>query len=251
MLGIISGRKLPTVLLIDDDMVSREVLATVLTMSGYSVHAAVNGDESLAMLDSAACAPEVILMDTQMPGMSGASLIAELRTRSKALVYAISGSSAPDEVVNMADGFLLKPFGPEALEKLLRHDAPEIEARELPTAEVVNPATLSQMRGLMSESAVREIYTAVVADLEKRRGALASAIQRGDPGEVKRLGHAIKGGCGMAGAQQAARIGELLEARGDDLEYSRSMLSTLEEATANLRRMLDAEFPTKGIEPAG
>ena len=41
---------LPTVLLIDDDMVSREVLATILTMSGYSVHTAVDGSAALSLL---------------------------------------------------------------------------------------------------------------------------------------------------------------------------------------------------------
>jgi CheY-like chemotaxis protein len=34
---------LPTLLIIDDDMVSREVMATLLTMSGYSVHTADDG----------------------------------------------------------------------------------------------------------------------------------------------------------------------------------------------------------------
>ena len=40
MLGIGKGRRLFTILLIDDDMVSREVTATVLTMNGYTVHTA-------------------------------------------------------------------------------------------------------------------------------------------------------------------------------------------------------------------
>ena len=38
MLEIVTRHDLPTLLLIDDDMVSREVMATVLTMSGYTVH---------------------------------------------------------------------------------------------------------------------------------------------------------------------------------------------------------------------
>ena len=38
------------VLLIDDDLVSREVTATVLTMSGYTVHTAVSGAAALEML---------------------------------------------------------------------------------------------------------------------------------------------------------------------------------------------------------
>ena len=44
-------RHLPVVLLIDDDLVSREVAATVLTMAGFAVHTAVSGDAALEMLD--------------------------------------------------------------------------------------------------------------------------------------------------------------------------------------------------------
>jgi CheY-like chemotaxis protein len=38
-----SQNALPLVLLIDDDLVSREVTATVLTMNGYTVHTAEDG----------------------------------------------------------------------------------------------------------------------------------------------------------------------------------------------------------------
>jgi CheY-like chemotaxis protein len=41
----------PTLLLIDDDLVSREVMATVLTMSGYAVHTAEGGAPALKLLE--------------------------------------------------------------------------------------------------------------------------------------------------------------------------------------------------------
>lgn len=231
-------------------MVSREVMATILTMSGYTVHAAAGGTEALALLDNKVCAPEVILMDTQMPGLSGAPLIAELRKRTKAHLYAVSGSDAPKSVVEGADGFLLKPFGAEALQKLLVQHSVESHLPSPEEAPVLKDDILAQMRQVMPERAVQEIYKAVVADLDRRQKTLAMAIDRGDKDEVKRLGHAIKGGCGMAGAAQAARIGELLEAGGDDLEYSRSILKDLQVAVRNLERMLEANFSPQGVDPA-
>jgi len=57
------------VLLIDDDLVSREVMATVLAMSGYTVHTAAGGEESLELLAGGECVPSAILMDAQMPGL--------------------------------------------------------------------------------------------------------------------------------------------------------------------------------------
>ncbi|HTX77901.1 MAG TPA: response regulator [Terracidiphilus sp.] len=242
MLGIGKARRLPTVLLIDDDMVSREVMATVLTMNGYTVHTSSNAAEALSMLDSKTVIPNLILMDIQIPGMSGPELVRELRARSDSLLYAISASEIGPELRQQVDGFLLKPFGPDALEQLIDKDVPV--ARPVPPAglDAIHPKTLADFRGMMSEAAVKEIYAAVAADLEQRYAALESAIERADRVEIRRIGHSIKGGCGMAGAVEAAHVGELLESGGDDLEYSRSLLPHFQTAIGNLKRMLDAEF---------
>jgi CheY-like chemotaxis protein/HPt (histidine-containing phosphotransfer) domain-containing protein len=251
MSSIGESRRLPTVLIIDDDLVSREVMATVLTMSGYTVHTAASGAESLKMLDAATCAPEVILMDTQMPGLSGRTLMEELRKRSAAALYAMSGSQAPVAVTDGADGFLMKPFGPEALQRVLEKHTQQIESAAQNGAPVVNPEILAQWRVLMPEQAVGDIYRAVIADLERRMETLHVAIAQGDRTAVKSIGHAIKGGCGMAGAQQAAKLGEQLETGGDDLESSAKALAQLRDATSSLKRMLDAEFPTPGTTTVG
>ena len=242
-------QRLPVVLVIDDDMVSREVIATVLTMSGYTVHTAAGGEDSLEMLDGGSFTPGVILMDTQMPGLSGSALIRELRVRTTAFLYAISASDAPAEVMESADGFLMKPFGPDALQSLLQRHTPEPEPSPIEDLPVVNATTLAQLRSIMKESGVREIFTAIVTDLEKRHALLVAAIENGDSAEIRRIGHAIKGGCGMAGALQAMRIGQLLESRGDKLEYSQTLLAELQAATLNLKRMLDAELSPR-IDPA-
>ena len=83
-LAIFASRRGARVLLIDDDLVSREVMATVLTMSGYTVHTAADGDASLSLLAAGECMPDVILMDAQMPGVSGTERIAQLRQRTRA-----------------------------------------------------------------------------------------------------------------------------------------------------------------------
>jgi HPt (histidine-containing phosphotransfer) domain-containing protein len=112
-----------------------------------------------------------------------------------------------------------------------------------PNEPVVNPETLAQFRKLMSETAVRQVYQAVVTDLGRRTEALAAAIARGDGAEVRRIGHAIKGGCGMAGAVQAARLGALLESGDNQLDNSAALLLDLRAAALRLQNMLDAEMP--------
>jgi CheY-like chemotaxis protein len=249
MLDISSKRELPVVLLIDDDMVSREVAATVLIMGGYTVHTAENGEASLRLLASGECEPEVILMDTQMPGLSGAELIAELRARSKASLYAISGSKPAAEMIKAADGFLLKPFDSKSLTRLIEGRKPQEAPAHLdPDKPVVSAETLAQLREIMPEKAVRQIYAAVIADLTVRIEALGVAIAKGNTAEVGRIGHAIKGGCGMVGATQVASLGAQLEMiplqpEGNRLDNSAQLLRDLRVAARDLQGMLEAELP--------
>src|SRR5271168_1880648 len=123
-----SSRQPERILLIDDDAISREVLSMLLEMEGFPVDSAENGAQALDLLQKAP-KPEVILMDTQMPGLSGLDLIAALRTASgKSRIIAISGSEVGDEIRQAADGFLLKPIQVEALTALLESSGPQGES---------------------------------------------------------------------------------------------------------------------------
>jgi CheY-like chemotaxis protein len=243
VLGISGERNLPAVLLIDDDEISREVIAALLTLNGYTLHAAADGAAALQLLDAGICAPQVILVDVQMEGLNGVALVKELRARTGARICAISGSAPPKDVREAVDGFFQKPFSPESLQTLLDEQKPRPEAPKPDSDEVVvNREILSQFRQMMAESAVREVYFAVVADLKKRTGLLEAAIAEGDANAVRRIGHAIKGGCGMAGARQAAHLGELFETESDELSNCAALLRKLRDAQQSLERMLEIEF---------
>lgn len=244
-----SHRDLPVVLLIDDDLVSREVTATLLTLGGYTVHTAENGSAALTMLAAGICRPGLILMDAQMPGLSGVELIRELRASCEHVpVYVVSGSRPAAELIAATDGLLLKPFDSDALRKLL-DGTPQLTRSFLDENDLVlSTQVLTQLRQMMPEQAVREIYAAATADLNRRIDALSTAISQRDCDEIRRIGHAIKGGCGMAGAMQVARLGALLESspncsEDNSLDNSRALLRDLRSAARALQRMLDAELP--------
>jgi HPt (histidine-containing phosphotransfer) domain-containing protein len=74
------------------------------------------------------------------------------------------------------------------------------------------------------------------------------AIAKGNTAEVGRIGHAIKGGCGMAGAMQVASLGAKLEMipnqpEGNQLDNSAQLLRDLRIAARALQRMLETELP--------
>jgi len=186
-----------------------------------------------------------------MPGLSGVRLVDALRARTRAKVFAISGSAAPDEVTAAADGFLLKPFGSEELRKALSNHMTRMRPASPVEADVdapaLKPETLKSFRESMSEEKVREIYTSMLADLWQRVEALQAAFARRDEAEVRRIGHSIKGGCGMAGAAQVARLGALLEGvrfegGSDQVDNTSNLLDDLHAAVVDLERILKAEF---------
>jgi len=69
----------PLLLLVDDDAAFRTVMAAELSRSGYDVRTAASGEDALAVC--AKTEPHVILLDLQMPGISGLEVLKSLRDR--------------------------------------------------------------------------------------------------------------------------------------------------------------------------
>ncbi|NUO54732.1 MAG: response regulator [Polyangiaceae bacterium] len=66
-----------TVLLVDDSMTYREVLRVALESAGYSVLLAGTGEEGLQL--AAGHRPKAVLVDSQMPGIDGATVVRRMR----------------------------------------------------------------------------------------------------------------------------------------------------------------------------
>ena len=65
------------ILIVDDKATSRELFRTVLERQGYAVTEAANGKEALEKVR--AQAPDLILLDLQMPIRNGYEVLGELR----------------------------------------------------------------------------------------------------------------------------------------------------------------------------
>src|SRR5688572_6510824 len=66
----------PSILIVEDDMDTRDMLARLLTGEGYSVRICANGWEALLAVENP---PDLILLDMMLPGMDGASFLKSLR----------------------------------------------------------------------------------------------------------------------------------------------------------------------------
>ena len=106
------------VLLAEDEETIRRLVSEVLSRHGYTVHAAANGDEALALLEEHGAAIDLLITDVIMPGMSGPELAraaAEVNPGLRVL-YTSGYTSEPDEAFDDPDvEFIGKPFSPQAL----------------------------------------------------------------------------------------------------------------------------------------
>ena len=71
-----------TILLIDDDATLRELLADQLHTAGYRTLEAADGSIGLRL--AAEAAPDLIVLDVMMPGMSGWEVCERIRGRNRA-----------------------------------------------------------------------------------------------------------------------------------------------------------------------
>jgi two-component system, chemotaxis family, CheB/CheR fusion protein len=113
------------ILVVDDNIDAADTLTLLLRSEGHTVHTAYGGKEAIAIADRER--PEAVLLDIQMPRMSGYDLVRELRRHERAprpLLIAVSAyGQESDKLASKQAGFdhhLTKPLDPPALLRLLR-----------------------------------------------------------------------------------------------------------------------------------
>jgi type II secretory ATPase GspE/PulE/Tfp pilus assembly ATPase PilB-like protein/CheY-like chemotaxis protein len=113
-----------SVLLVDDEDSLRRVMKDLLAREGYAVLEARNGVEALDQVDRHA--PDVVVLDLNLPDMDGYSVLSQLRSRPatrKTPVIVLTAKGDEDNEVRVfelgADDFLTKPFRAKALSKRL------------------------------------------------------------------------------------------------------------------------------------
>jgi CheY-like chemotaxis protein len=117
-------RPRPRVLIVDDDVDTRDLYAWCMMASGWLVHAVTNGAE--ALIAAPVVKPDVIVMDLHMPVLGGLDAIREIKSHDATKHVPIVACTALDRrtseidaMVAGCDEFVPKPCEPEALRNLL------------------------------------------------------------------------------------------------------------------------------------
>lgn len=105
------------VLIADDDADLRDLIAFTLTQAGYLVIKAADG--SAAVRSFAEESADLVVLDINMPGLSGFQVCEAIRARSRVPVMMLTVRGEEEDLVRAlglgADDYLTKPFSPRTL----------------------------------------------------------------------------------------------------------------------------------------
>ncbi|MBN2758329.1 MAG: response regulator [Bacteroidales bacterium] len=122
------------VLIVEDDFASREFLINLITLEGYEVYSADNGEEGIEEYQKHL--PDIIISDIQMPRMDGLQMLKILRNQKSDTIFIVTtayGSEdyAIDALRLGANNYLKKPIERKNLLSLLKKYNALVDSRKL------------------------------------------------------------------------------------------------------------------------
>ncbi len=120
-MGVVDNRK-EKILVVDDEASIRRILETRLSMIGYDVVTAADGEEALEVFNREH--PDLVVLDVMMPKLDGYGVCQELRKDSDVPIIMLTAlGDVADRITGLelgADDYVVKPFSPKELEARIR-----------------------------------------------------------------------------------------------------------------------------------
>ena len=173
-----------SVLIVDDDRALRHALASILQGAGYSVQQAADGEEALRHLRGEPS--DVLLLDVNLPDMSGLDVLKEVRALvASPQVVMMTADDTPETLVRAIEGqacrYLRKPFAPAQIVGVVEEVMAAAPAAALPIEvvsarpewlELIAPCSLAVAERV--QGFVMQLETGLAADV---RESVASAFR--------------------------------------------------------------------------
>jgi PAS domain S-box-containing protein len=167
-----TNHKTGDILIVDDEPASLEILSEILSLEGYRVQPAKNGQMALKTIRKSL--PDLVLLDIMMPGLTGFDVCHKLKTNDRTkdipVIFISALQIAPEKVRAFEAGavdYITKPFHvPEVLARVNTHITLRRTQIELAV----------QNQQLEAEIAIRETIEAAKNQFEKTFHAQIDAI---------------------------------------------------------------------------
>jgi two-component system phosphate regulon response regulator PhoB len=136
----------PNLLIVEDEQAQAEMLRYNFDRAGFEVFVSHDGEDALLSVEERA--PDLILLDWMLPGISGIALCQRLRartdTRGIPIIMLTARGEESDRIRgldNGADDYVVKPFSPSELiarvRALLRRARPALSNERLACSDIV------------------------------------------------------------------------------------------------------------------
>lgn len=118
-MGSVNQNELPhgeeTILLVDDDETTLEIVTDMLSRFGYNIIRANNGESALDFIKQEETSIHLVILDMNMPGMNGRDCLKEIKKISSQMKVIISTGdpgtiSGEKSDQDNASGYITKPF---------------------------------------------------------------------------------------------------------------------------------------------
>ncbi len=121
--GMTAGDRLPSVLVVDDELNIRELVQVALRFHGFTVTSAATGTEALRQ--AAEGRPDLVVLDVMLPDLDGFEVCKRLRAGGNEVpvIFLTARDTSSDTVTGLAlggDDYVTKPFSVEALVARIR-----------------------------------------------------------------------------------------------------------------------------------
>ena len=135
----VPGAKEWRLLVVEDDLAVRNLVATTLDVHGYAHAEAENGTQ--ALMDLVSSKPDLMILDLGLPDMDGVEIIRKVRGWSSLPIIVLSARQDDADKVEAldagADDYLVKPFSVEELLARLRVALRRLQSESSRAAEPV------------------------------------------------------------------------------------------------------------------
>ena len=226
---------------------NQRVATGLLEKAGHTVTITANGNAALAALQSARF--DLVLMDVQMPEMSGAEATTAIRERERVhgghipiislTAHALKGDRERC-LDGGADGYVAKPIVPVDLFAEIDSVMGRTGYRLVQTADMAFSQTDLLARVGGSETLMSEVIGLFMDDAPRLLADIRQGLANGDEAAVYRTTHTLKGSAGNFGAQSLIDVAQRLEARAreGDMTTAANVFATLEDEVNRLMQDL-------------
>ena len=101
-----------TILIVDDENMMREAVASYLEKQGYHVLQAETGTQALSLLEKETVS--FVILDLMLPDISGEEICSRIRRQSRIPIIMLTAKTMEDDMLNGlnlgADDYITKPF---------------------------------------------------------------------------------------------------------------------------------------------